>query len=117
MQPKTQHNPESVVREIKRNTRRKFNSEEKIRINLEGLKGEDSIANICRKEGIAPSVYYKWSKSFLEAGKRKLNGDTMREATSDEVSELRKENEQLKQLVAEITLQNRVLKKSLSGLE
>jgi len=117
MQPKTQHNPESVVREIKRNTRRKFNSEEKIRIILEGLKGEDSVANICRKEGIAPSVYYKWSKSFLEAGKRKLNGDTMREATSDEVSELRKENEQLKQLVAEITLQNRVLKKSLSGLE
>ena len=117
MQPKTQHNPESVVREIKRNTRRKFNSEEKIRIILEGLKGEDSIANICRKEGIAPSVYYKWSKSFLEAGKRKLNGDTMREATSDEVSELRKENEQLKQLVAEITLQNRVLKKGLSGLE
>ena len=117
MQPKTRQNPESVVREIKRNTRRKFNSEEKIRIILEGLKGEDSIANICRKEGIAPSVYYKWSKSFLEAGKRKLNGDTMREATSDEVSELRKENEQLKQLVAEITLQNRVLKKSLSGLE
>jgi transposase len=117
MQPKTQHNPESVVREIKRNTRRKFNSEEKIRIILEGLKGEDSIANICRKEGIAPSVYYKWSKSFLEAGRRKLNGDTMREATSDEVSELRKENEQLKQVVAEITLQNRVLKKSLSGLE
>ena len=117
MQPKPQNNPESVVREIKRNTRRKFNSEEKIRIILEGLKGEDSIANICRKEGIAPSVYYKWSKSFLEAGRRKLNGDTMREATSDEVSELRKENEQLKQLVAEITLQNRVLKKSLSGLE
>ena len=117
MQPKPQNNPESVVREIKRNIRRKFNSEEKIRIILEGLKGEDSIANICRKEGIAPSVYYKWSKSFLEAGKRKLNGDTMREATSDEVSELRKENEQLKQLVAEITLQNRVLKKSLRGLE
>jgi len=117
MQPKTQHNPESVVREIKRNTRRKFNSEEKIRIILEGLKGEDSIANICRREGIAPSVYYKWSKGFLEAGKRQLQGDTIREASSDEVSELRKENEQLKQLVAEITLQNRVLKKSLSGLE
>jgi transposase len=117
MQPKTQHNPESVVKEIKRNTRRKFNSEEKIRIILEGLKGEDSIANICRKEGIAPSVYYKWSKAFLEAGKRKLNGDTMREATSDEVSELRQENEQLKQLVAELSLSNRILKKSLSGLE
>jgi len=117
MQPKTPHNPESVVREIKRNIRRKFNSEENIRIILEGLKGEDSIANICRREGIAPGMYYKWSKAFLEAGKRKLNGDTMREAISDEVSELRKENEQLKQVVAEITLQNRLLKKSLSGLE
>ncbi len=117
MQPKTQNNPESVVREIKRNTRRKFNSEERIRIILDGLKGEDSIANICRKEGIAPSVYYKWSKAFLEAGKRKLNGDTIREANSDDVSELRQENEQLKQLVAELSLSNRILKKSLRGLE
>ncbi len=117
MQPKTPQTPESVVREIKRNTRRKFNSEEKIRIILEGLKGEDSIANICRKEGIAPSVYYKWSKAFLEAGKRKLNGDTLREASSDEVRELRQENEQLKQLVAELSLTNRILKKSSSGLE
>jgi transposase len=117
MEPKAKQSPESVVREIKRNTRRKFNAEEKIRIILEGLKGEDSIANICRKEGVAPSMYYKWSKGFLEAGKRQLQGDTVREASSDEVSELRKENEQLKQVVAEITLQNRVLKKSLSGLE
>jgi len=106
-----------VVREIKRNTRRKFNSEEKIRIILEGLRGEDSIANICRKEGIAPSIYYKWSKAFLEAGKRQLSGDTLREASSNEVSDLRNENEQLKQLVAELSLKNRVLKKSLSGLE
>jgi transposase len=117
MEPKAKQSPESVVREIKRNTRRKFNAEEKIRIILDGLKGEDSIANICRKEGVAPSMYYKWSKGFLEAGKRQLQGDTVREASSDEVSELRKENEQLKQVVAEITLQNRVLKKSLSGLE
>jgi transposase len=117
MEPKAKQSPESVVREIKRNTRRKFNAEEKIRIILEGLKGEDSIANICRKEGVAPSMYYKWSKGFLEAGKRQLQGDTVREVSSDEVSELRKENEQLKQVVAEITLQNRVLKKSLSGLE
>ena len=72
MRPKATQNPESVVKEIKRNTRRKFNSEEKIRIILEGLRGEDSIANICRKEGIAPSIYYKWSKAFLEAGKRQL---------------------------------------------
>ena len=117
MGPKTSKNPESVVREIKRKTRRKFNSEEKIRIVLEGLKGEDSIAAICRREGIAPSLYYKWSKTFLQAGKRRLKGDTMREANSDEVSELRQENDQLKQLVAELSLKNRVLKKSLNGLE
>jgi transposase len=117
MEPKTNRSPESVVREIKRKTRRKFNPEEKIRIILEGLKGEESIAAICRREGIAPSLYYKWSKSFLEAGKQRLKGDTMREANSDEVSELRKENEQLKQLVAELSLKNRMLKKSLSGLE
>jgi len=116
MKPKAEQKPESIVREIKRNTRRKFNSEEKIRIILEGLRGEDSIANICRKEGIAPSIYYKWSKSFLEAGKRQLNGDTIREASSSEVSDIRSENEQLKQLVAELSLKNRVLKKSLSGL-
>jgi len=117
MEPKTSRSPEFVVREIKRKTRRKFNSEEKIRIILEGLKGEDSIAAICRREGIAPSVYYKWSKAFLQAGKRRLKGDTIREADSDEVSELRRENEQLKQLVAELSLKNRVLKKSLNGLE
>jgi transposase len=117
MIPKAKQNPESVVKEIKRNTRRKFNSEEKIRIILEGLRGEDSIASICRKEGIAPSIYYKWSKAFLEAGKRQLNGDTIREASSSEVTDLQNENEQLKQLVAELSLKNRVLKKSLSGLE
>lgn len=117
MGPKAKQDPESVVKEIKRNTRRKFNSEEKIRIILEGLRGEDSIANICRKEGIVPSIYYKWSKAFLEAGKRQLNGDTIREASSNEVSDLRNENEQLKQLVAELSLKNRVFKKSLSGLE
>ena len=117
MRPKAKQDPESVVKEIKRNTRRKFNSEEKIRIILEGLRGEDSIANICRREGLVPSIYYKWSKSFLEAGKRQLNGDTIREASSNEVSDLRKENEQLKQLVAELSLKNSVLKKSLSGLE
>lgn len=117
MRPKTQHSPESVVRQIKRNTRRKITAEEKIRIVLEGLKGEESIVEICRREGIAPGMYYKWSKSFLEAGKRQLNGDTKREATSDDVAQLRQENEQLKQLVAELSLSNRILKKSLSGLE
>jgi len=117
MRPKTHRSAESVVREIKRKTRRKFNPEEKISIILEGLKGEESIAAICRREGIAPSLYYKWSKSFLEAGKQRLKGDTIREANSDEVSAIRQENEQLKQLVAELSLKNRVLKKSLSGLE
>jgi len=117
MKPKDHHNSESVVREIKRKTRRKYSAEEKIRIILEGLRGEESIAIICRREGIAPTMYYKWSKAFLEAGKRQLQGDTIREAGSNEVSELRKENEQLKQLVAEVSLKNRVLKKSLSGME
>jgi len=117
MKPRDHQSPESVVREIKRKTRRKFSSEEKIRIILEGLKGEESIATICRREGIAPTLYYKWSKAFLEAGKRRLQGDTVREASSNEVTDLRKENEQLKQLVAEVSLKNRVLKKSLSGLE
>jgi transposase len=116
MKPKTQ-SAEAVVREIKRNTRRKITAEEKIRIILEGLKGEESIAEICRREGIASGMYYKWSKTFLEAGKRRLNGDTQREATSDDVTGIRQENEQLKQLVAELSLSNRVLKKSLSGLE
>ena len=117
MKPKDHQSSESVVREIKRKTRRKFSGEEKIRIILEGLKGEESIATICRREGIAPNMYYKWSKAFLEAGKRRLEGDTIREANSNEVTELRKENEQLKQLVAEVSLKNRVLKKSLSGME
>jgi transposase len=109
--------PESVVREIKRRTRKKYNSEEKIRIVLEGLRGESTIADLCRKEGIIPNVYYKWSKEFLEAGKQRLQGDTIREASSSEVGDLKKENDQLKQLVAELSLKNRVLKKSLSGVE
>jgi transposase len=109
--------PESIVREIKRQTRRKFGAEEKIRIVLEGLRGEAGITDLCRKEGIHPTMYYKWSKAFLEAGKRQLNGDTIREAGSDEVKELRTENDSLKMLVAELTLRNRTLKKTLQGLE
>jgi transposase len=108
---------ESIVKEIKRNTRRKFTAEERIRIVLEGLRGEESIADLCRKEGIHATMYYKWSKEFLEAGKRRLNGDTIREADSKEVKDLRNENESLKQLVAELSLKNRVLKKTLKGLE
>ena len=109
-----QHDSESVVREIRRKTRRQYSTEEKIRIVLEGLRGEDSIASICRKEGINPNMYYRWSKDFLEAGKKRLQGDTVREANSEEVGGLKSENEQLKQLVAELSLKNRVLKKSLS---
>ena len=105
MSPK--HNSESIVPDIKRKTRKKYNAEEKISIILEGLRGEESIAAICRREGINPNLYYRWSKEFHEAGKKRLLGDTLREATSPEVAELRQENEQLKQLVAELSLKNR----------
>lgn len=108
---------ESIVRDIKRKTRKKYSSEEKIQIVLEGLRGEDSIAAICRREGISPNLYYRWSKDFLEAGKKRLKGDTVREANSIEVKSIREENDQLKQLVAELSLKNRVLKKSLNGME
>jgi transposase len=114
---KSKTSPDSIVREIKRKTRRKYSAEEKIRIVLEGLRGEESIADLCRREGIHPGIYYKWSKVFLEAGKRQLNGDTIREASSSEVKELRDENDELKMLVAEVVLRNRVLKKSCQGSE
>jgi len=106
---------EKIVKDIKRNARRQYNAEEKIHIILEGLRGEDSIAEICRREGINTNLYYKWSKDFLEAGKKRLQGDTAREANSTEVNTLRNENVQLKQLVAELSLDNRILKKSLNG--
>src|ERR1041385_4154183 len=108
---------EEVVRDIRRQTRKKYNAEEKIRIVLEGLRGEESIAELCRREGIAPNMYSKWSKEFLEAGKARLTGDVKRQATSSEVSDLRQENEQLKQVVAELLLKNRALKKSTPGRE
>ncbi len=114
---KSKTSPESLVREIKRKTRRKFTAEEKIRIVLEGLRGEKSITDLCRKERIHPTMYHKWSKAFLEAGKRQLNGDTIREASSSEVKELTDENGELKMLVAELSLRTRVLKKTLKGLE
>ena len=117
MNTKKKSSPESIVRQIKRKTRRKYSAEEKIRIVLEGLRGEQSIADLCRREGIHPGIYYKWSKTFLEAGKQRLTGDTVREAGSEEVTEIRTENEALKQLVAELSLTNRVLKKTLKGLE
>ena len=106
---------EKVVKDIRRATRKRHSSEEKIRIVLEGLRGEDSIAELCRREGINQNLYYRWSKEFLEAGKKRLAGDTAREATSDEVKGLRKEAVVLKEVVAELTLENRLLKKSMIG--
>ena len=104
---------EQVVKDIRRATRRHFSAEDKIRIVLEGLRGDDSIAELCRKEGIAQSLYYVWSKEFMEAGKRRLAGDTARAATADEVKDLRREASALKECVADLTLENRLLKKSV----
>ena len=104
-----------AIKDIRRATRRQYSAEEKIRIVLQGLRGEDSIAELCRREGLNQNVYYRWSKEFLEAGKQRLSGNTQREATSDEVVELRKENNQLKQVLADTVLKNTVLKKSVLG--
>lgn len=104
------------MKEIRRATRRQFTAEEKIRIVLSGLRGEDSIAELCRREGIVQNLYYRWSKEFLEAGKKRLAGDTARAATSDEVKELRQEASALKEVVAELMLENRLLKKSTIGV-
>ena len=106
---------EQVVKTIRRATRRQFSAEEKIRIVLSGLRGEDSIAELCRREGIIQNLYYRWSKDFLEAGKKRLAGDTARAASSEEVKELRREASALKEVVAELTLENRLLKKSAIG--
>ena len=106
---------EKVVKEIRRATRKQYSAEEKIGIVLEGLRGEDSIAEICRREGIAQNLYYRWSKDFLEAGKKRLAGDTARAATSDEVKDLRREATALKEVVADLTLENRLLKKSVTA--
>ncbi len=106
---------EKTVRDIRRRTRRHYSAEDKIRIVLEGLRGEDSIAELCRKEGINSNVYYRWSKEFLEAGKKRLAGDTVREATTDEVKVLRSEASALKEALAESVLENRLLKKSMLG--
>ena len=101
------------VKEIKRKTRRKFSAEEKIRIVLDGLRGESSISELCRREGIAESLYYNWSKEFMEAGKKRLSGDTARQATSSEVTSLKRETRDLKEALAETLLENRLLKKSM----
>jgi transposase len=106
---------EQVIRDIRRKTRKRYGSEEKIRIVLDGLRGEDSIAELCRREGINQNLYYRWSKEFLEAGKKRLAGDTAREASSEEVKDLRRQAGELKEVVAELMLENRLLKKSMIG--
>ena len=106
---------EDAIKDIRRATRRHFSAEDKIRIVLEGLRGDDSISELCRREGIASSMCYGWSKEFLEAGKRRLAGDTARAATSDEVKDLRRETQALKEVVADLILENRLLKKSMIG--
>ena len=106
--------PENFVRDIRRQTRRIYSSEQKILIVMEALRGEDSVAAICRKHGIQESMFYKWNKEFLEAGKKRLAGDTAREATSDEVMELRKENQRLKEIVAELVLRYDIVKKQIN---
>jgi transposase len=111
------NNSEKLVKDIRRRTRKKYSSEEKIRIVLEGMRGEESITELCRREGLNQNVYYRWSKEFLEAGKQRLAGDIKREANSSEVTDLKKENGQLKRLVADIMLKIDVLKKSVLGLE
>ncbi len=104
---------ERAVRDIRRKTRKQYSAEEKIRIILDGLRGEESVAALCRREGIAESLYYSWSKEFLEAGKKRLAGDTGRQATSGEVKDLKREMRDMKELVAELSLENRLLKKSM----
>ena len=108
---------EATVKKIRQKSRKKYSAEEKIRIVLEGLRGEKTITELCRYEGINQNSYYKWSKEFLEAGKQRLSGNTARQASSNQVKNLRKELGQMKLMVAELSLKNRVLKKSLHGLE
>jgi len=106
---------EKTIRDIRRRTRKKYSAEEKIRIVLEGLRGEESIAELCRREGLNSNVYYRWSKEFMEAGKKRLAGDTVREACSDEVKQLRAEAATLKETLGEVVMENRLLKKSVLG--
>lgn len=107
----------ALISDLKRKTRRNYSSEEKIRIIIEGLRGETSIAGLCRKEGISQGIYYKWSKDFMEAGKGRLKGDTIREANTSEVRLLKSENTDLKELVAELSLKVRELKKKWNGAD
>jgi len=108
-----QGSSEKHVKDIRRKTRRRYSAEEKIRVVLDGLRGEYSISELCRREGIAESLYYNWSKEFLEADKKRLSGDTQRQATSGEVTHLKREARDLKEALAETLLENRLLKKSM----
>ena len=117
METKKKQTTENYIKEIRRKTRRIFSSEQKITIVMEALRAEMSIAELCRKYAINESQFYKWNKEFLEAGKKRLAGDTTREATSDEVTELRKENQRLKEVVADLVLRYDIVKKSLSALD
>ena len=113
--PSPKASAERVLKDIRRATRKHYSAEDKIRIVLDGLRGEDSIAELCRREGIAQSMYYVWSKEFLEAGKRRLAGDTARAATNSEVKDLKRQAQELKEVVAEQALELRLLKKSMIG--
>jgi len=117
MTRKKKEEAEATVRNIRRQTRKRYSAEDKIRIVIQGLQGESSIAELCRQEGISQATYYKWSKEFLEAGKQRLSGNTERQADSEQVKDLKKENNELKYLVAELSLKNRMLKKGIHGVE
>jgi len=108
-------NTEKVVKDIRRKTRRKFSTDEKIRIVLDGLRGECSVAELCCRQGVNANLYYAWSKDFLEAGKKRLASDTTREANTSEVGDIKRENGDLKQAVAKLYLRNEWLKKNLIG--
>ena len=112
MRKTRQASGEQIVKDIKRKTRKQYSAEEKIRIVLDGLRGEESVAELCRQKGISQGLYYKWSKDFLEAGKKRLAGDITRQANTAEVKGLRSETRELKECVAELTLENRLLKKA-----
>jgi transposase len=117
METKTKQTAENYIKEIRKRTRRIFSSEQKINIVMEALRAETSVAELCRKHAIQEAQFYKWNKEFLEAGKKRLAGDTTREATSDEVADLRKENQRLKETVADLVLRYDIVKKSLSALD
>ncbi|MHA8109239.1 transposase [Aquirufa sp. A-Brett2-W8] len=117
METRKKQSAENYIKDIRRKTRRLFSSEQKIQIIMEALRAESSIAELCRKHSIQESTFYKWNKEFLEAGKKRLSGDLTREATSDEVADLRKENLKLKETLADLVLRYDIVKKSLNALE